>query len=326
MSLFEYVGIPAWHSKGYTGKGVCVASLEGVRDVPHLQDVEHPQGQMNSYHGTNVMEVIAQVAPDCRKVSLMSGAQVRDGHVVSSVMLTKSFPWAMSNGVDIITASVGGVRAVEVEEFIRSMKKNNGIIFTTSAGNTGDGSPGGYAESGEWLNIGAAHMLNGSVDRAAYSTIDGVTFLQFSGLMVESRATRIYGTSFSCPMQAAMIALVQQFFLEKAGTKLNQDQMLAFIADNCEPMSAKGTGLGLFILPDPDSIDVEKYTGGLDMAKIIELWVDNITARVDGQPVMLDVPPEIKQGRTLVPLRFIAEAMGAEVSYDPGPKKITIKG
>jgi hypothetical protein len=32
--------------------------------------------------------------------------------------------------------------------------------------------------------------------------------------------------------------------------------------------------------------------------------------------LLLDVPPEIKGERTFVPLRFVAEALGAKVSWD----------
>lgn len=37
---------------------------------------------------------------------------------------------------------------------------------------------------------------------------------------------------------------------------------------------------------------------------------------LDGQPLSFDVPPIIEDGRTLVPLRAIFEAMGAEVSWE----------
>src|SRR5687768_11564544 len=41
------------------------------------------------------------------------------------------------------------------------------------------------------------------------------------------------------------------------------------------------------------------------------------SARVNGQPVSLDVPAMIVRGRTLVPLRFVGEALGASVDWDP---------
>ena len=41
--------------------------------------------------------------------------------------------------------------------------------------------------------------------------------------------------------------------------------------------------------------------------------------------IILEAPPEIVKGRTFVPLRFVAEALGSEIkSYDSKLKEITI--
>ena len=45
------------------------------------------------------------------------------------------------------------------------------------------------------------------------------------------------------------------------------------------------------------------------------LWMDEPEAMVNGQSVMLDVPPRLMWGRTFVPLRFVAESIGAHVEY-----------
>ncbi|MDZ4042371.1 MAG: ABC transporter substrate-binding protein [Eubacteriales bacterium] len=50
-----------------------------------------------------------------------------------------------------------------------------------------------------------------------------------------------------------------------------------------------------------------------------------VGVRVDGQRLALDVPPVVDGGRTLVPLRAIFEALGAEVSWDEGTRKATGK-
>jgi hypothetical protein len=58
--------------------------------------------------------------------------------------------------------------------------------------------------------------------------------------------------------------------------------------------------------------------------KTIELVIGNPTALVDGLPVALKHAPEVKKGVTFVPLRFVAESLGATVSTDKTGKKITI--
>ncbi|MCE5222742.1 copper amine oxidase N-terminal domain-containing protein [bacterium] len=57
---------------------------------------------------------------------------------------------------------------------------------------------------------------------------------------------------------------------------------------------------------------------------IIELWIGRKTAVVDGKSVTLDVPPQIVRSRTVVPLRFIAEAFKAKVDYDSLSRTIYI--
>lgn len=59
-------------------------------------------------------------------------------------------------------------------------------------------------------------------------------------------------------------------------------------------------------------------------SKVIQIEIGNITAFVDGVPYKLLVPPEIKNGRTFVPLRFISEAFGAEVEWIASEQKIII--
>jgi phosphate transport system substrate-binding protein len=53
--------------------------------------------------------------------------------------------------------------------------------------------------------------------------------------------------------------------------------------------------------------------------KAITLSLSSTIATVDGQPVTLDTTPTIRQGRTFLPIRFIAETMGAKVTYTTDP-------
>jgi hypothetical protein len=46
------------------------------------------------------------------------------------------------------------------------------------------------------------------------------------------------------------------------------------------------------------------------------LTIDNAVATVGGANVPLDAAPFIADGRTMVPFRFIGEALGAEVDWD----------
>jgi len=63
--------------------------------------------------------------------------------------------------------------------------------------------------------------------------------------------------------------------------------------------------------------------------KVIELFIGNPLASINGESVPIDkdnpqVAPFIKDGRTMLPLRFVLENFGATVSWDSTQKKITI--
>jgi polyhydroxybutyrate depolymerase len=62
----------------------------------------------------------------------------------------------------------------------------------------------------------------------------------------------------------------------------------------------------------------------------IELWIGKSTAKVNGintpiDPTNLQVVPEIINGRTMLPLRFVAESLGCSVDWNATTKTITIK-
>jgi beta propeller repeat protein len=58
----------------------------------------------------------------------------------------------------------------------------------------------------------------------------------------------------------------------------------------------------------------------------IKLYIGSSTAYKNGQPVQLDVPAEImaSTGRTMVPLRFISEALGCSVNWTGATQTINI--
>ncbi|MEN6387583.1 MAG: stalk domain-containing protein [Candidatus Cryosericum sp.] len=60
----------------------------------------------------------------------------------------------------------------------------------------------------------------------------------------------------------------------------------------------------------------------------VDLWIGKNLAQIDGKPVSIDtnpaVVPVISYGRTLLPLRFVAESFGLDVQWDETARTITI--
>ncbi|MBC7195354.1 MAG: copper amine oxidase N-terminal domain-containing protein [Caldisericia bacterium] len=58
--------------------------------------------------------------------------------------------------------------------------------------------------------------------------------------------------------------------------------------------------------------------------KVLKLQIGNKTMYVNDLPQEIDVPPQIVEGRTYLPIRWVAEPLGAEVNWDGKEKKVTI--
>jgi ligand-binding sensor domain-containing protein len=62
--------------------------------------------------------------------------------------------------------------------------------------------------------------------------------------------------------------------------------------------------------------------------KTLELWISKNAAKLNGQSVNIDintkVVPVIVSGRTLLPLRFVAEALGFDIQWNGATQTITI--
>ncbi|WP_261807623.1 copper amine oxidase N-terminal domain-containing protein [Paenibacillus sp. N3.4] len=58
--------------------------------------------------------------------------------------------------------------------------------------------------------------------------------------------------------------------------------------------------------------------------KTVVLQINNETAIANGKTVKLDAPATVFEGRTLVPVRFIAEALGIEVKWEAGTSTVIV--
>ena len=57
----------------------------------------------------------------------------------------------------------------------------------------------------------------------------------------------------------------------------------------------------------------------------VSLQIGSKTARVDDRNVWLDQAPTVSNGSTLVPLRFVSEALGAQVAWNGGQRVVNIE-
>ncbi|WP_432663873.1 M15 family metallopeptidase [Wukongibacter baidiensis] len=289
LKEFEICNITKWHELGYTGKGIKIAEIEScisdlwifdgmLRDPFNIGE----NAKMNS-HGQKVLDVIHQVAPDSELYMLPSGINA-SGTDTSGSLINETLKFAIKEGIHIINASLGGVDNKKLNREIFKVQEY-GTVFVTSGGNDGEKGTKGFAKSNVWISVAAVHLKskNYKIERPTYSsTGKALDFSSFSNLFIHNakekeRVFPVQGTSFSSPMFAAMLALVQQFFKEKAGRTLYQDEIYIFVQDHCLDLGEIGYdeyhGYGLFILPLPKEIDVNKYMikeGDEEVSKVIK--------------------------------------------------------
>lgn len=57
----------------------------------------------------------------------------------------------------------------------------------------------------------------------------------------------------------------------------------------------------------------------------IKIWLNNKNAQLNGKAYTLDVTPKTINDRTMLPLRFVTESLGAQVNWNDATQEITIK-
>lgn len=79
------------------------------------------------------------------------------------------------------------------------------------------------------------------------------------------------------------------------------------------PLRAIFEQLGAVVTWDSKTKTVQAIKG----STTVILKIGSNLALINGNEVTLDVPAEISKGRTLIPIRFVSESFGAEVSWNP---------
>ncbi|MBE7053620.1 MAG: hypothetical protein E7391_05020 [Ruminococcaceae bacterium] len=105
------------------------------------------------------------------------------------------------------------------------------------------------------------------------------------------------------------------------GSYLTMDQSPIIVEGRTlVPLRAIFEALGATVTWD----DTTKTATGVLGTTTVSLQIDNTQAKVNGKDVTLDVPAQIVNSRTLVPVRFISESLGLKVDWDDATKTVII--
>ncbi|MBC7093650.1 copper amine oxidase N-terminal domain-containing protein, partial [Candidatus Bipolaricaulota bacterium] len=58
--------------------------------------------------------------------------------------------------------------------------------------------------------------------------------------------------------------------------------------------------------------------------RVVQMTIGSKVLMVNGVSVTMDVAPETVSGRTMLPIRFVAQALGADIQWNPETQEVTI--
>ena len=250
----KIIGADKFGERGRYGEGVTIAVIDTGTDINHpdlkdrivgvknfTSDDKYNQGNVTDYagHGTSVAGIIASsgkitgVAPKCNLLILK--ALTRSGG--KTVWVIDAINYAISQGVDIISMSLGSSN--KDDNMYMAIKKavNKNIMVVCACGNNGDNnintdelnypasyndciSVGSISYSRKYSRFSAS---NKEVDLATFGeglNGRGVLSTYPNGLYKENK-----GTSFSAPFVSGALALLKNWFRDEFKREPSESEM-----------------------------------------------------------------------------------------------------
>ncbi len=164
---------------------------------------------------------------------------------------------------------------------------------------------------GEWMRITAVH-LSKALDISNNSSDDGAQLIQWT---YDLKANQQWKLEL---IEAGDITPPQLADSTRAYVTINGAYLESDVSPVVEngrvlvPMRAIFEALGAEVVWNAGTSTVIGRKDGVE----IVLKLGDSTARIDGMPYELDVPARAVDGHTLVPLRFVAEALSADIRWN----------
>ncbi len=322
---FDYTNITKWHEKGILGQGVTIASFEDDKG-----------------HGAFVADILRQIAPKARVLTKrLPGGRSSNGRFIDGAYKKHEeyFKSLVEEGVSVVTMSLGGSANKDLEYLMNKYLTKNDIICFKSAGNMGGRGESAGNSLDAWLPVAAVQFLynNKKPVRVSYSSIGENVFISGFTSLDTTLGVNFNGTSCASPFVAGMIALYHCWYLKSFGKIPKYLSSINFIVDNAEDLGAKGRdpeyGYGILRLPidlimEEVNVPIIKpptVKPPINKTKTINLYIGTTDVEIDGVKSKIDIAPFVNlDSRTLVPIRFISEELGAMVDWNSSSQQVTI--
>lgn len=249
QSYFSYYGLDRARAKGYTGKGVTVAIIDGEVDtsVPELEGAHISAQTMctitsspgSRTHGTAVASVLVSngygIAPSASLLTYRTGSK-QDGDQASTDCidggnrLKYGYPWlinaAINDGAQIVNLSSSSTSQDDDLKWTIARSIAQGVIVVASAGN--EASDSNAASLSQWSGVVGVAAIGADGNRQDYSSWgQGVTTTAIGGPVAvhdfaSGQVSQQFGTSFSAPIVTGVLALAKQRWPEATSNQLLQ--------------------------------------------------------------------------------------------------------
>ena len=169
------------------------------------------------YHGTHVAGIIGAVTDNAHGIagiaqaSLMAVKVMNDSGEGTDSMVASGIRWAVDNGADIVTMSLGVDGASTILGNAINYASTHGVVAVAASGNSGTSYISYPAAYPSVISVGA---VDSSMDRASFSNFGNDLDIMAPGVMVYSTRgggdtyQSLSGTSTAAPFVAGVAALM----------------------------------------------------------------------------------------------------------------------
>ena len=249
QSYFSYYGLDRARAKGYTGKGVTIAMIDGKVDtsVPELAGADITVKipcTINSTpvvenHGTGVASILVSsaygIAPNATllayQMNLGANGDTPGQDCLDSGNAVRSegvwlFNQAMNDGAQIINLSASSEDGSDSMKWTVARAMSSGVIIVAAAGN--DSNNNDALSMSKWSGVVGVTAISTDGARQDYSSWgQGVVTTSIGGpVMFRNLQTgasdSVFGTSVASPIVAGFLALAKQRWPQATSNQLLQ--------------------------------------------------------------------------------------------------------
>lgn len=182
------------------------------------------------------------------------------------------------------------------------------------------------------------YMTYAQLSQIVYNAYNcNTTRKNFNGILEQRHAERVFEKGYEkyrtnkieINGDTAMISGTK--YSADAFAKLQDVENLSFKIGDNDIKNNNGKPMEILVKDGVIEIAVPASVASDSIGKLltpvvkITLTIGNTTATLNGENVECDAAPIIRNGRTMLPIRFIAEALGADVSWTEQTKTVSVK-